>query len=172
MDADKKTRGRQKLEMKRVEHEAKREVTFSKRKKGLFSKASELCELCGADVALSRRARNILRGLNGVREQYNESLKRLEEEEKKSNEKSSGTSSGGFWWDDQEIENINELDELEQYVESMEKLRKIVQGRVDEIDLSGNYFEENLANGFIHDQNLLDQKIFNLNPYGYDFYGV
>ena len=52
MDADKKTRGRQKLEMKRVEHEAKREVTFSKRKKGLFSKASELCELCGVEVAL------------------------------------------------------------------------------------------------------------------------
>ncbi|KAK3220603.1 hypothetical protein Dsin_014573 [Dipteronia sinensis] len=206
MDAKKKTRGRQKLEMKRVEHDAKREVTFSKRKKGLFSKASELCELCGAEVALvlfsphlkpftfghpdvneilqrylTRRghdntlgpaSRNVLRGLNGVREQYNESLKRLEEEEKKSNEKSSGTSSGGFWWDDQEIENINELDELEQYVESMEKLRKIVQGRVDEIDLSGNYFEENLANGFTHDQNLLDQNNFNSNPHGYDFYGV
>ncbi|KAK4837296.1 hypothetical protein QYF36_004297 [Acer negundo] len=204
MDANKKTRGRQKLEMKRVEHEAKREVTFSKRKKGLFSKASELCELCGADVALvlfsphlklftfghpdvneilqryltgrdhdntlEPASKNFLRGLNGVREQYNESLQKLEEEEKKS--KSSDTSSGGFWWDDQEIENINELDELEQYVESMEKSRKIVQCRVDEIDLIGNYFEENLANGFIHDQNSLEQNNFNLNPYGYDFYGV
>ena len=45
-------KGLQKMEMKRVEHEAKREVTFSKRKKGLFNKASELCELCGAEVAL------------------------------------------------------------------------------------------------------------------------
>ncbi|KAK3232081.1 hypothetical protein Dsin_003962 [Dipteronia sinensis] len=141
MNANKKTKGRQKLEIKKVEHEAKREVTFSKRKKGLFNKASELCELC--ELCASR---NVLHGLNGVREQYNDSLKRLEEEEKKSKDKKSGTSSGGFWWDDQEIENFNELDELEQYVESMEKLRKIVQARVDEIDLSGNYFEENLAN--------------------------
>ncbi|KAK1555198.1 hypothetical protein Q3G72_023259 [Acer saccharum] len=53
MNANKKTKGHQKLEMKRVEHEAKREVTFSKRKKkGLFNKASELCEVCGAEVAL------------------------------------------------------------------------------------------------------------------------
>ncbi|KAK1571502.1 hypothetical protein Q3G72_018326 [Acer saccharum] len=206
MNANKKTRGRQKLEMKRVEHEAKREVTFSKRKKGLFTKASELCVLCGAEVALvlfsphlkpftfghpdaneilqrcltesdhdntlGPSSRNVLCGLNVVREQYFESLKRLEEEEKKSKEKSSGTSSGGLWWDDQEIENINELDELEQYVESMEKLRKIVKARVDEMDLSGNYFEENLANEFINDENLLDQNNFSLIPHGYDFYGV
>ncbi|TXG50101.1 hypothetical protein EZV62_025976 [Acer yangbiense] len=111
-------------------------------------------------------------GSMGVREQYYESLKRLEEEEKKSKEKSSGTSSGGLWWDDQEIKNINELDELEQYVESMEKLRKIVQGRVDEMDLCGNYFEGNLANEFINDENLLDQNNFSLIPHGYDFYGV
>ncbi|KAI9200327.1 hypothetical protein LWI28_006078 [Acer negundo] len=52
MNTNKKTKGRQKLEMKRVEDEAKREVTFSKRKKGLFNKASELCELCGVEVAL------------------------------------------------------------------------------------------------------------------------
>ncbi|KAK0592761.1 hypothetical protein LWI29_024935 [Acer saccharum] len=168
MNANKKTRGRQKLEMKRVEHEAKREVTFSKRKKGLFTKASELCVLCGAE---GHRAGTSFAGSTWS-ENNTESLKRPEEEEKKSKEKSSGTSSGGLWWDDQEIENINEMDELEQYVESMEKLRKIVKARVDEMDLSGNYFEENLANEFINDENLLDQNNFSLIPHGYDFYGV
>ncbi|KAK2660962.1 hypothetical protein Ddye_007495 [Dipteronia dyeriana] len=200
MNTNKKTKGRLKLEMKKVEHKAKREVTFSKRKKGLFNKASELCELCGAEVAIilfsphlkpftfgypdaneilqrlltgkddhltGLASRNILHGINGVREQYNESLKRLEEEEKKSKGIKSGTSNGGFWWDNQEIENLTELDELEQYVESMEKLRKTVQAKVDEIDLS-----ENLANEFINDQNLLDQNNFSLIPHGCDLYGV
>ncbi|MED6180550.1 hypothetical protein PIB30_011313 [Stylosanthes scabra] len=47
-----KTRGRQKIEMKKMNNESNLQVTFSKRRSGLFKKASELCTLCGADVAL------------------------------------------------------------------------------------------------------------------------
>nr|KYP75241.1 Agamous-like MADS-box protein AGL62 [Cajanus cajan] len=38
--------------MKKMSNESNLQVTFSKRRSGLFKKASELCTLCGADVAL------------------------------------------------------------------------------------------------------------------------
>ncbi|KAF9596957.1 hypothetical protein IFM89_014601 [Coptis chinensis] len=44
--------GRQKIEIKRIEQEDSRQVTFSKRRAGLFKKASELCILCGAEIAI------------------------------------------------------------------------------------------------------------------------
>ncbi|RDX84424.1 Agamous-like MADS-box protein AGL62, partial [Mucuna pruriens] len=52
MSSAKKSRGRQKIEMKKMSNESNLQVTFSKRRSGLFKKASELCTLCGADVAL------------------------------------------------------------------------------------------------------------------------
>ncbi|KHN01568.1 Agamous-like MADS-box protein AGL62 [Glycine soja] len=52
MSGPKKSRGRQKIEMKKMSNESNLQVTFSKRRSGLFKKASELCTLCGADVAL------------------------------------------------------------------------------------------------------------------------
>ncbi|XP_019451770.1 PREDICTED: agamous-like MADS-box protein AGL62 [Lupinus angustifolius] len=48
----KKSKGRQKVEMKKMTNESNLQVTFSKRRTGLFKKASELCTLCGAEVAL------------------------------------------------------------------------------------------------------------------------
>ncbi|GLT63496.1 hypothetical protein SLA2020_360580 [Shorea laevis] len=61
MDAPKKfkpnnktktTKGRQKVEIKKVEKKSNLQVTFSKRRQGLFKKASELCVLCGAKVGI------------------------------------------------------------------------------------------------------------------------
>ncbi|TVU00160.1 hypothetical protein EJB05_54418, partial [Eragrostis curvula] len=48
----KKTMGRQKIEMKPIESMEKRQVCFSKRRAGLFKKASDLSVLCGAHVAV------------------------------------------------------------------------------------------------------------------------
>jgi len=45
-----KSKGRQKIEIKRIENEEARQVCFSKRRQGLFKKASELSILCGAMV--------------------------------------------------------------------------------------------------------------------------
>ncbi|EXB61543.1 Agamous-like MADS-box protein AGL62 [Morus notabilis] len=45
-------RGRQKVEMVKMKNESNLQVTFSKRRSGLFKKASELCTLCGAEMAL------------------------------------------------------------------------------------------------------------------------
>jgi hypothetical protein len=52
MSSGKKGRGRQKIEMKKMSNESNLQVTFSKRRSGIFKKASELCTLCGADAAL------------------------------------------------------------------------------------------------------------------------
>ncbi|KAK1411973.1 hypothetical protein QVD17_32869 [Tagetes erecta] len=48
----KTTKGRKKIEIKKIEETNSRQVTFSKRRTGLFKKASELCVLTGAQVAV------------------------------------------------------------------------------------------------------------------------
>jgi pheromone receptor transcription factor len=44
--------GRRKIEMKMVKDSSSRQVTFSKRRTGLFKKGNELATLCGAEVAM------------------------------------------------------------------------------------------------------------------------
>ncbi|KAI5662093.1 hypothetical protein M9H77_21416 [Catharanthus roseus] len=44
--------GKKKIEIKKIEKESRRMVTFSKRRKGLFKKADELCSKTGAKVAI------------------------------------------------------------------------------------------------------------------------
>ncbi|KAL3509483.1 hypothetical protein ACH5RR_028884 [Cinchona calisaya] len=50
--ATKKTRGRLKIDLAKIKNERNLHVTFSKRRAGLFKKASELCTLTGSEVAL------------------------------------------------------------------------------------------------------------------------
>ncbi|KAK9084248.1 hypothetical protein Scep_030719 [Stephania cephalantha] len=52
MMAKKRSKGRQKIEIKRIVQEESRQVTFSKRRSGLFKKASELSILCGVEVVI------------------------------------------------------------------------------------------------------------------------
>ncbi|XP_021907104.1 agamous-like MADS-box protein AGL62 [Carica papaya] len=47
-----KSKGRQKVEMVKMNNESNLQVTFSKRRAGLFKKASELSTLCGAEIAI------------------------------------------------------------------------------------------------------------------------
>lgn len=44
--------GRRKIAMRRITNENNLLVTFSKRRTGLFKKASELCALCGVEIAI------------------------------------------------------------------------------------------------------------------------
>ncbi|XP_071700602.1 agamous-like MADS-box protein AGL62 [Rutidosis leptorrhynchoides] len=48
----KKSKGRQKIKMEKMEKESNLMVTFSKRRSGLFKKASELSILCGVEIAI------------------------------------------------------------------------------------------------------------------------
>ncbi|KAG8473484.1 hypothetical protein CXB51_035648 [Gossypium anomalum] len=43
---------RQKIQIKKIDNTAARQVTFSKRRRGLFKKAHELSTLCDAEIAL------------------------------------------------------------------------------------------------------------------------
>ncbi|KAI9177606.1 hypothetical protein LWI28_017229 [Acer negundo] len=43
---------RQKIEIKKIDNTSARQVTFSKRRRGLFKKAHELSTLCDAEIAL------------------------------------------------------------------------------------------------------------------------
>ncbi|CAL9089489.1 unnamed protein product [Musa textilis] len=53
MSREKKTsKGKQRIEMKKIENEEARYISFSKRRNGIFGKASELSTLCGADLAV------------------------------------------------------------------------------------------------------------------------
>ncbi|KAI9123401.1 hypothetical protein K1719_004701 [Acacia pycnantha] len=46
------TTGRKKIEIKEIDKDSNKQVTFSKRRTGLFKKASELCVLCNAQIAI------------------------------------------------------------------------------------------------------------------------
>ncbi|XP_004507578.1 agamous-like MADS-box protein AGL62 [Cicer arietinum] len=48
----KKNTGRKKIEIKKLEKNTNKQVTFSKRRSGLFKKTSELCVLCNVDAAI------------------------------------------------------------------------------------------------------------------------
>ncbi|CAN8312372.1 unnamed protein product [Cochlearia groenlandica] len=52
LSTPKTSRGRQKIEIKEIHQESKRQVTFSKRRRGLFKKAAELSVLTGAKIAV------------------------------------------------------------------------------------------------------------------------
>ncbi|KAJ7946211.1 Agamous-like MADS-box protein [Quillaja saponaria] len=44
--------GRKKIEIKKIDDQSNKQVTFSKRRAGIFKKASEICVLCNAQVAV------------------------------------------------------------------------------------------------------------------------
>ncbi|KAL3522291.1 hypothetical protein ACH5RR_015125 [Cinchona calisaya] len=50
--ASKRTRGRQKIEMKKIEKEDDMYASFSKRRNGIFKKASEICTTCKTDIGV------------------------------------------------------------------------------------------------------------------------
>ncbi|XP_048132171.1 agamous-like MADS-box protein AGL29 [Rhodamnia argentea] len=50
--AGRETRGRQSIEMKQIENDDKRFITFSKRRSGIYKNASELATLCGVEVGV------------------------------------------------------------------------------------------------------------------------
>ncbi|KAI8532585.1 hypothetical protein RHMOL_Rhmol11G0224900 [Rhododendron molle] len=50
--AKKPSMGRQKIKIAKIEIKNHLQVTFSKRRSGLFKKASELCTLCGVEISI------------------------------------------------------------------------------------------------------------------------
>ncbi|PHT64203.1 hypothetical protein T459_31873 [Capsicum annuum] len=46
------SKGRRKVEIVKMKNESNMQFTFSKHRAGLFKKASELCTLCGDEIAI------------------------------------------------------------------------------------------------------------------------
>ncbi|KAH6835641.1 hypothetical protein C2S53_007675 [Perilla frutescens var. hirtella] len=145
----KKTLGRRKIEIKKIQMKTKLQVTFSKRRRGLFRKASELAILCGAQLAIVVRspadkiftfAHPSLEAVinrvgtspppmdDGSRTKYEEAIKMLEVERRRMMKKE--MIGGGFWWEEP-FEGL-ELHELEEFLVALEGLRDNVAGRVEE----------------------------------------
>ncbi|KAF2314669.1 hypothetical protein GH714_028388 [Hevea brasiliensis] len=70
--------------MKRIENEDGRLITFSKRRSGIYKKASELVTLCGAEYTPLVEAYRKLR-INELNQNCNELLSRLEAEKERGN---------------------------------------------------------------------------------------
>ncbi|GFZ09422.1 K-box region and MADS-box transcription factor family protein [Actinidia rufa] len=142
----KTTRGRQRIEIKKIQKRSQLQVTFSKRRAGLFKKARELSVLCGVDmvvIAMSPAGNvfalaspsadavvNRFLGRNSGKDvgrggQWKERYAELERER----EKAAG--GGGFWWD-RPVEELG-LGELERYMAALEELKCKVMRRADEL---------------------------------------
>ncbi|KAK0580714.1 hypothetical protein LWI29_005396 [Acer saccharum] len=172
----KTTKGRQKIEIKKLEDKNSLQVTFSKRRYGLFNKAMELSVLCGAKVGIivfSPNRKMFVIGhpdfdtvlnwyLNGEspppevsasipclqehNKQYEKAMRELEkekrkgkaiEEEKKAEK--NNNNNGGFWWDES-IDKMR-LEELEEYVKGLMKLRSIVASRISDMLMTNHYLK-------------------------------
>ncbi|XP_039004431.1 agamous-like MADS-box protein AGL62 [Hibiscus syriacus] len=118
----KKTKGKQKIEIKVIENMDDRLITFSKRRPGIYKKISEITTLCGADVlfiCFSPAAEN-----QSVIQNYNEVVNQLEAVKEKAKalaqvEQASG-SEGNCWWE-APIDQLNpgELQEVESHYEDL-----------------------------------------------------
>ncbi|XP_060195708.1 agamous-like MADS-box protein AGL61 [Lycium barbarum] len=152
----KRSRGRQKIAIEKIANKNSLQVTFSKRRTGLFKKASQLSALCGAQVAViveSPAGKIFSFGNPSVdsvihryetgdvcRQQdvFNDSWKKyldskgdLEEAQKKEKE-SMGKSN---WWEDLCVENLG-LQELEECMAAMQLLKKNLLKRSDDVNSS------------------------------------
>ncbi|KAH6825599.1 hypothetical protein C2S53_017571 [Perilla frutescens var. hirtella] len=157
----KKTLGRQKIEIKKIEKKSSLQVTFTKRRRGLFRKASELALLCGAEVAIivQSPAEKVFKfshpsvetlmyraglspepssaALEGQIVRHLDDARSKYEEAMKMLEMEKVRMMkremiGGVWWDEP-FEGL-ELHELEEFLVALEGLRENVAGRLEEFD--------------------------------------
>ncbi|KAI3965778.1 hypothetical protein MKX01_010735 [Papaver californicum] len=158
--------GRKKIKMEKIIDKSRLQVTFSKRRKGLFKKASELSVLTGAQIALivfspagkpyvcgnpdlildrsgSNQAYEILKDDDVCDKQrrYMEVEKEVESEKKRGVflESMINCDFGGndkFWWDTY-VDGLN-LDELKQMKSDMEQLQKCAAKRYHDLKMTSN----------------------------------
>ncbi|KAG6436301.1 hypothetical protein SASPL_101195 [Salvia splendens] len=167
----KKTQGKKKIEIKKIESLSNRRVTFSKRRLGLFKKASELCLLCETEIAIIVQSLGkhvhsfghnstdavIDRYLGGgddherdavapavnTKELYQHCYSHVLKELELEKKRRDVAEEGGdvFWWN-QGVEEM-ELDEMEQFAMALDELSKKADLRAN--DLMSSYLQQPLA---------------------------
>ncbi|KAI9198638.1 hypothetical protein LWI28_019516 [Acer negundo] len=145
--------GRKKIEIKEIENKLSRKVAFSKRRKGLFKKAAEICQLCGSQIAIivfSTKGRLFSYGHPSVEDVVNrflcESLdesnaapspEEAEEEKEEAEEEQPPLVGGGSidqegYWFEESIDGLDS-EKLQEYMCYLECLRQNLELKVEEM---------------------------------------
>ncbi|KAF8091921.1 hypothetical protein N665_0432s0023 [Sinapis alba] len=129
----KTTKGRQKIEIKEIKEENRRQVTFSKRRTGLFKKAAELSVLCGAQIGIitfSRCERIYAFGNVGTLiESYLRKTPVILRSHYSGDDVATGD--GRMWWE-REVESVPE-EEMDEYMKGLNGLRENLWARICEM---------------------------------------
>ncbi|KAL3850738.1 hypothetical protein ACJIZ3_012620 [Penstemon smallii] len=152
--------GRRKIPIEKIKKKTSLQVTFTKRRMGLFRKASELCVLCGSEIAIlvqSPADRIFSFGNPSVdyvinrfqtgatsltnsrttninsRIKYDEAALKLEGEIMKKNKIMKEKETGDILWWKEPFENM-EMHELEDFSRALEELKSNVLNRVYEME--------------------------------------
>ncbi|GAA0160501.1 hypothetical protein LIER_17044 [Lithospermum erythrorhizon] len=145
-DEKKATLERRKIATKKIEDESLRQVTFTKRRKRLFRKASELCQLTGAKIAIivtSQKVKlftfehpDVTTVINRYQKAEEPKLNHLKELNKKGvvkDENSNGNWNNIFWWQ-KDTSAMN----LAEFRDSIEALRINVMKKANEMTITRN----------------------------------
>ncbi|XP_077222049.1 agamous-like MADS-box protein AGL29 [Tasmannia lanceolata] len=155
--------GKRKIEIKKIENKNVRQVCFSKRRTGLFKKASELCILCDSQIAIitfspggkpyvfahpsvdavldyylgGPTPSHALVRVPILSNQVSQLEHQLEKEQKKIKMGGNDDSGDGrdYWWDRINMEELGELPIEDQtaLIRKMEQVRENMVRRVDEL---------------------------------------
>ncbi|CAH8359325.1 unnamed protein product [Eruca vesicaria subsp. sativa] len=154
----KTTKGRQKIEIKQINDESRRQVTFSKRRSGLFKKAAELSVLSGAQIGIitfSRRGRIYTFGnVDTLIENYLRNTPVMLRSHHPGGDVENG-GDGVKWWE-KAVESVPE-EEMEEYMTALNVLRDNLWTRICQLggdrtaqmnpmaDIESNVTDENLT---------------------------
>ncbi|XP_010419165.1 PREDICTED: MADS-box transcription factor 23-like [Camelina sativa] len=157
------TKGRQKIEIKEIEVENRRQVTFSKRRSGLFKKAAELSVLCGAQIGIitfSRCDRIYSFGnVDTLVDKYIRKTPVMLRSNPGGDVAAGGENNDGLMWWERAVESVPEED-MEEYKMALSVLRENLMTRISQI--SNDRMVENLP-AFPNEMAMADWKLSNEN---------
>ncbi|XP_077249341.1 MADS-box transcription factor 23-like [Tasmannia lanceolata] len=138
--------GKRKIEMTKIEKKESRQVCFSKRRKGLFKKASELCILCDAEITVIAfspggkpfvfghpNAHAIINRFLGIPSSFSSDGWELQSAlESQTGVEKNVNNEGEFWCDFDDVEQFTDVEKLKSLEGGLEKLIERVLSRIDE----------------------------------------
>ncbi|VYS50799.1 unnamed protein product [Arabidopsis thaliana] len=159
----KTTKGRQKIEIKEIMLETRRQVTFSKRRSGLFKKAAELSVLCGAQIGIITFSRcDRIYSFGNVNELIDKYLRKapvMLRSHPGGNVANGEEDNDGLMWWERAVESVPE-EHMEEYKNALSVLRENLLTRI--YQMSGDRTVENLP-AFPNEMAMADWKLTNEN---------
>ncbi|XP_074270491.1 uncharacterized protein LOC141594263 [Silene latifolia] len=153
------SKGKQKIPITRIVNKNSRQVTFTKRRLGLFSKCSQLCSMFPgtqfAAIAFSVGGKPFSDGYPSV----DNVVERFLNDTQKDGNFRNDVGDGNNWWETP-IDDMN-LEDLEKFKTAIERLKKEVVSRVDEIGCSNEL--ECVTNDANFDTQMSDNWMFSDN---------